>query len=229
MRWGRTIGLLSVFFVLTVSCGEAESELPMSWDAFPELEDREGKPLVRTDGRPYNLILTTDLGRLTFNLYPIEAPIAVGSLVFLGLEAFFDGMVIYRVVPGVLAEAGDPTGTGTGGPGYTFEVEPPHRAYARGDLLMANDGSPNSNGSRFYILFGDIAGNADFPGEYTIVGRLRENHKASERTLAALEAVAVGPGAAGEVSAPQEEITILEATVSIGCPDSSSGFYTGQC
>ena len=219
MRWAGMIGLLAVFFVLTVSCGEDESELPMSWDVYPEMVDREGKPLIRTDGRPYNLILTTEVGRLTFNLHALEAPIAVGSFVFLALEGFYDGTVIYRVVPGALAEGGDPTGTGTGGSGYTFEVEPPHRAYARGDLLLANDGSPNSNGSRFYILFGDLAGNAEFPGEYTIVGQLKEGHKPSERTLAALEAVAV----------PQEELTIMEASVSIGCPDSSSGFYSGRC
>ena len=203
-----TLNFLAISFL--AACGGADSEQPMSFDAYPEME-------VLLDGRPYNLIFTMDIGRLTFNLYPQEAPLAVNSLVFLAGEGFFEDMIIYRVVPGVLTEAGDPTGTGTGGPGYTFEVEPPHRAYARGDLVMANDGSPNSNGSRFFILFGDIAGNTDFPGQYTIVGRLKEGHKPSERTLAALEAVALGPGPGGEVSAPQEEIKIVEGSVSVGC------------
>ncbi len=214
MRYLNALLVAATFKFLAISllaaCGGAASELPMSFDAYPEME-------VKIDGRPYNVIFTTDVGRLTFNLYPQEAPLAVNSLVFLAEEGFFDDMVIYRVLPGILTEAGDPTGTGTGGPGYTFEVEPPHRAYARGDLVMANDGSPNSNGSRFLILFGDIAGNADFPGQYTIVGRLKEGHKPSERTLAALEAVAVGPGSGGEVSVPQEEIKIVESSVSVGC------------
>ena len=206
----RCLLALVVATSLLAGCGGADSERLTTISAYPEME-------ILLDGRPYNMIFTTDVGRLTFNLYPQESPLAVNSLVFLGGEGFFDGMVFYRVVPGVLAEAGDPIGTGTGGPGYTFEVEPPHRTYARGDLVMANDGSPNSNGSRFYILFGDIAGNAEFPGEYTIVGRLKEDHKPSERTLVALEAVAVGPGTAGEMSAPREEITIVESSLSVGC------------
>ena len=223
MRWGKTMGMLLVLLVLAASCGEAESELPMSFDAYPPME-------VRTDrAYTYSAIFTTSVGRMTFNLYPQEATLAVNNFMFLGLEGFFDDLVIYRVLPGVLAETGDQTGTGTGGPGYTFEVEPPHRAYARGDLVMANDGSPNSNGSRFFILFGDIAGNADFPGQYTIIGSLKDGHKPSARTLAALEAVAVGPGPGGEVSLPVDTVQLTTVAVTRGCPPSSSTSYSSLC
>ena len=84
-----TLNFLAISFL--AACGGADSEQPMSFDAYPEME-------VLLDGRPYNLIFTMDIGRLTFNLYPQEAPLAVNSLVFLAGEGFFEDMVIYRAV-----------------------------------------------------------------------------------------------------------------------------------
>ena len=114
----------------------------------------------------------------------------------------------------MLAETGDATGTGTGNPGYTFEVEPPQRPYERGGIALANDGTPNSNGSRFFFILGDLAGSAEAPHEYTVFGHVRENHAVSQATLDKIEAA-------------QEEVTILSSTATEGCLPSWSGF--GRC
>jgi len=176
--------------------------------------------------RPYSVIITTDVGRATFKLFPEEAPRAVNSFVFLANAGFYDGVRVHRVLPGILAETGDPTGTGDGGPGYTFEIEPTHRPYVRGDLVMANAGTPNSNGSRFFIILDDVSANGDLSPDYTLLGRIKEKHGPSEATLDKLGAVPVGPGPDGEVSVPQEEIRIVSVTVTVGCLP-SQGMFTG--
>ena len=211
------LGLLLVL-VVGVSCGESEPEGPPTFSDYPPMEI---DPL-----RAYNVVLTTSLGRITFKLNPEEAPLAVNSFMFLARQGFYDGITVYRLLPGVLAEAGDPTGTGDGGPGYTFEIEPPHRLYVRGDLVMANSGTPNSNGSRFFIILGDVSANGELPPDYTLVGQIKENHKPSLRTLDKIGAMAVGPGPTGEESVPQEPITIESTQATEGCLASGSMY---QC
>ena len=98
----------------------------------------------------------------------------MNSFLFLANQGYYDGVTFHRVVPGVFAETGDPTGTGTGDAGYTFEVEPPQRPYERGGIALANDGTPNSNGSRFFFILGDLAASAEAPHEYTVFGHIKE-------------------------------------------------------
>ena len=200
------------------ACGEPEPEGPPSFSEYPPMEI---DPL-----RSYSLVFTTSLGRITFKLLPNEAPLAVNSFMFLARQGFFEGMTVYRQLPGVLAEAGDPTGTGGGGPGYTFEIEPPHRSYVAGDLVMANAGTPNSNGSRFFIILGDVSANGDLPPDYTLVGQIKENHKVSAATLEKIGAVAVGPGPNGEESVPREPVTIISVQPTEGCLATGSPY---QC
>ena len=114
----------------------------------------------------------------------------------------------------MLAETGDATGTGTGNPGYTFEVEPPQRPYERGGIALVNDGTPNSNGSRFFIILGDLAGSAEAPHEYTIFGHLKPNHPPSVATLDKIEAA-------------QEEVIIRSLQVTEGCLPSRGNY--GAC
>jgi cyclophilin family peptidyl-prolyl cis-trans isomerase len=177
--------------------------------------------------RVYTVVITTNLGRMTFNLNTQEAPLAANSLVFLARQGFYDGMTVHRLLPGVLAETGDPTGSGGGGPGYAFEIEPPHRPYVPGDLVMANAGTPNSNGSRFFIILGDVSANGDLPPDYTLVGQIKGNHKPSFKTLENVGAVAVGPGLHGEMSAPQDQITIASVLATEGCK--ATGAFTYKC
>ena len=205
MRRAVMVGLASLMVIVMAACGESEPEGPPTFDAYPPIEINEV--------RAYSVIFTTSVGRLTFKLFPDEAPLAVNSFLFLANQGYFDGVTFHRVVSGVLAETGDPTGTGTGDAGYTFEVEPPQRPYERGGIAMANDGTPNSNGSRFFFILGDLAASAEAPHEYTVFGHIKEGHAPSEATLDKIEAA-------------QDEVTILSLRATEGCLPHGGSF---QC
>ncbi len=94
-------------------------------------------------------------GTIVIELFPKEAPNTVNSFVFLSRDGFYDGVTFHRVLPGFMAQGGDPTGRGTGGPGYKFgsELSPLRRHDGPGVLSMANSGGTNTNGSQFFITF----------------------------------------------------------------------------
>ena len=73
-----------------------------------------------------------------------------------------------------MVQGGDPSGTGTGGPGYSFEIEPPQRPYVRGGLAMANKGTPNSNGSQFFIILDDLTEQGRLSPDFTLFGQIKE-------------------------------------------------------
>jgi cyclophilin family peptidyl-prolyl cis-trans isomerase len=104
-------------------------------------------------------------------LLPQEAPETVNNFVFLARDGFYDGVTFHRVVKDFVAQAGDPTGTGVGGPGYDLPVESTDEAFTEGVLAMAKPqeaGSPN-NGSQFFILLTD---EPTFEGKFTVFGRV---------------------------------------------------------
>ncbi len=103
--------------------------------------------------KKYRALLNTSKGLVTIDLNATVAPIAVNSFVFLALNHFYDGLKFHRVVAGFVAQGGDPTGTGAGGPGYTFttETSPQARFDSAGVLGMARAQSRDSNGSQFFI------------------------------------------------------------------------------
>jgi len=95
--------------------------------------------------------LNTNRGLIVLELDPQYAPETVNNFVFLAKAHFYDGLVFHRVVPGFVIQTGDPTGKGSGGPGYTFKDEPVRGSYTQGCVAMANTGQPNTNGSQFFI------------------------------------------------------------------------------
>ena len=120
--------------------------------------------------REYAAVLDTTAGPIRFRLLAAEAPATVNSFVNLAKDGFYDGVVFHRVLEGFMAQGGDPTGTGTGGPGYEFEDEVDNgRAFGdRGLLAMANAG-PGTNGSQFFITFDmDPSQAAALDGNHTI-------------------------------------------------------------
>ena len=121
--------------------------------------------------KQYTAHIQTVKGAVDIQLLPKAAPIAVNSFVFLARQHYFDGVTFHRVLPGFMAQGGDPTGTGTGGPGYTFanETSTGLTFDAAGVLAMANTGQPNSNGSQFFITYAPQPG---LNGGYTIFGRV---------------------------------------------------------
>jgi cyclophilin family peptidyl-prolyl cis-trans isomerase len=113
-------------------------------------------PMTIDTSKTYTATITTDVGPFTVELNPKAAPLAVNSFVFLAQHHFFDCIIFHRVIQTFMDQTGDPTGTGTGGPGYEFKDELPAIAnpqYPIGSVAMANSG-PNTNGSQFFIVTG---------------------------------------------------------------------------
>jgi cyclophilin family peptidyl-prolyl cis-trans isomerase len=105
--------------------------------------------------RSYRATIQTTLGSIEVDLFPQDAPQHVNSFVFLAREGFYNGAIFHRVIPGFMIQGGDPTGTGTGGPGYRLKAEFNARKHVRGVLSMARTNDPNSAGSQFFIMHAD--------------------------------------------------------------------------
>jgi cyclophilin family peptidyl-prolyl cis-trans isomerase/protein-disulfide isomerase len=120
--------------------------------------------------KTYLATIKTEVGDILLQLFPDKAPMAVNSFVFLARQGWYDNTIFYTVVPGYIAQAGDPSGSGIGGPGYAFsnEITATSRFDKPGVVGMANAG-PNSNGSRFFITY---AAAPDLDGDYTVFGQV---------------------------------------------------------
>ena len=116
--------------------------------------------------KTYTATLSTNKGDIELTLFADRSPNAVNNFVFLANDGFYDGVIFHRVIENFMIQGGDPTGTGTGGPGYRFadELDGPG-GYRQGTVAMANAG-PNTNGSQFFICHTDVG----LPHSYTIFG-----------------------------------------------------------
>ena len=117
--------------------------------------------------KQYLATIKTNFGDIVGQLFPEDAPLAVNNFVFLARQGFYDGVKFHRVLKGFVIQGGDSTGTGAGGPGYTFADEEVTRDYVAGTLAMANAGA-NTNGSQFFITLADLSG--QLSKDYTIFG-----------------------------------------------------------
>src|SRR4051812_38218033 len=113
--------------------------------------------------------LHTSMGAIAVELFDDDAPKTVANFKKLAGDGFYDGVIFHRVIPDFMIQGGDPTGTGSGGPGYTFEDEFNDNKVERGALAMANAG-PNTNGSQFFIVTADACPWLD--GKHTVFGRV---------------------------------------------------------
>jgi cyclophilin family peptidyl-prolyl cis-trans isomerase len=134
------------------------------YSAYPEM--------VIDPNKDYEAVITTNKGDIRVDLFDDEAPLTVNNFVFLANQGFYDGVIFHRVLPDFMAQGGDPTGSGSGGPGYTFEDETDNGLVfdRRGLLAMANSGA-NTNGSQFFITF---APTTHLNGAHTIFGEVIE-------------------------------------------------------
>lgn len=159
---------------------------------------------------PVTVTLETSCGPIVITLDASVAPETVNSFVFLAEQGYFDGSTSHRVLPGFMMQAGDPTATGRGGPGYTVPDEFPQDGfvYDRGVVAMANAGS-GTTGSQFFIMFAE----ADWlPANYTVFGTVTEGFE----TLDAIEGLPLGmnpSGADPSPSVPLETLYIKSVTV----------------
>ncbi len=153
----------------------AGAALPEGTAAVPYLSDApqrsfEGAAQVLEPDLDYYAVLETSKGPITIDLFEQQAPRTVNNFVFLALHHFYDGVPFHRVLQDFMAQTGDPTGTGTGGPGYRFDDEIAGGLHfdKRGVVAMANAG-PDTNGSQFFLTFGPAPW---LDGGYNIFGQV---------------------------------------------------------
>lgn len=144
--------------------------------------------------------LTTSKGDIVFKLYDDTAPKTVSNFVYLASGGYYDGLIFHRVIEDFMIQGGDPTGTGSGGPGYKFEDElTDNRTYSRGTVAMANAGK-NTNGSQFFIMHKDVP----LPHSYSIFGEVVEG-------MDVVDMIAVTPTDGRD--RPVTEITMTKVSV----------------
>lgn len=149
-------------------------------DGYGDAKPRySGPDQVLDDTGPVAATIVTSCGAIAVELLAGEAPVTANNFAFLAGQGFYDATVVHRIVPGFVIQMGDPTGTGTGGPGYRFadELEAARRrGYERGTLAMANAG-PDTNGSQFFICLDSVG----LPPEYAVFGRVTDGMDTVDR------------------------------------------------
>ncbi|MFC1954803.1 peptidylprolyl isomerase [Chloroflexota bacterium] len=120
--------------------------------------------------KQYTATIETKKGDLVLELFAKDVPITVNNFVFLTREGFYNGLTFHRVIPGFMAQGGDPTGEGSGGPGYTFADEFSDHTHVIGALSMANAG-PNTNGSQFFIMY---SAQHSLDNRHSVFGQLKK-------------------------------------------------------
>lgn len=148
-------------------------------------------PMTIDPAKQYTATIHTEVGDLKLELYPQDAPRHVNNFVFLAREGFYNGVTFHRVIPGFVAQAGDPTGTGSGGPGYNIPDEVNKREFLDGTLGMAKTAAPNSAGSQWFICY---APQPNLNGNYTVFGQLIEGRDVLDKIAPRDPARATTPG-----------------------------------
>ena len=179
--------------------------------------DGSGSQIQKFDDAPklcidptktYTALITTNKGEITVVLDPTKAPGTVNNFVNLARSKYFDNTVCHRAIPTFVVQCGDPTATGTGGPGYSITDELPSAGeYKLGSLAMANSG-PNTNGSQFFIISGEQG--IALPPSYSLFGQVTTG---LDTTLPALDKAGNSDPASNGLP-PKEEIRIISVTVS---------------
>ncbi len=172
--------LVSGYYLLRGGNGGQEASVVTSTDSYATTTDEiinnttTTTPVIPTVNKKTHMVtIETNLGTITFETYDSDAPNTVKNFITLAEKGFYNGVIFHRVIPGFMVQGGDPTGTGTGGPGYKFADElNPNTAsykagYKKGVVAMANAG-PNTNGSQFFIMTADYP----LPNAYTIFGKV---------------------------------------------------------
>ncbi len=200
MRWylgtalAVAIGLLHARLAMAGPGGQPSRQ--QQWSSPP--------PLTVDGARSYTATIDTAAGPIAVELLVGDAPMTVNNFVFLARQGFYENSPFHRVIRGFMIQGGDPTGTGTGGPGYRFNDEPVRRAYDPGIVAMANAG-PNTQGSQFFIMHAA----RQLPPNYTIFGRVTGG-------MDVVDAIATAPvraSASGENSTPADPVRILGVTI----------------
>ena len=158
-------------------------------------------PMIIDPAKTYSATMVTSKGTLEIVLDALAAPVTVNSFVFLARWHYYDGIVFHRIIPGFVLQGGDPTGSGSGGPGYRFDDELPKPGrYELGSLAMANAG-PNTNGSQFFVISGPDG--IRLPPLYALFGKV----------VKGLDVVATINDLGTSSGRPKEDVVIESVTI----------------
>jgi peptidylprolyl isomerase len=155
--------IVTVGIIFSLSCtsqAPTPEPKPKTYSAPP--------PMVIDTSKEYTATIETEKGNLVLELFASDVSTTVNNFVFLAREGFYDGSTFHRVIPGFMAQGGDPTGTGMGGPGYIFDNEITEHTHVAGALSMANAGA-DTNGCQFFITY---EARHELDGDYSVFGQL---------------------------------------------------------
>jgi cyclophilin family peptidyl-prolyl cis-trans isomerase len=152
-------------------------------------------------GQKRVVTIETAKGKIEITAEADLGPLAAGNFIALASCGFYNGLVFHRLVPGFVIQGGDPTGTGSGGPGYSFSDDPVNVPYARGVVAMANSGA-NTNGSQFFIVLAD----AGLDPNYSVFGRVTSG-------IETVDAIAAMPNAGAPTNAALSPVAMDKVSV----------------
>jgi cyclophilin family peptidyl-prolyl cis-trans isomerase len=193
-----TVRLIAVTMLLMTALVFADDKAPTTqrvWDKAPEMKIDPAKT--------YTATIDTSKGKVVLNLFVKDAPQTVNNFVFLSRSKFYDGLIFHRVIPGFMIQGGDPTGTGTGGPGYTIPDEMkdnPHKFDKAGLISMALSG-PDTGGSQFFITH---VPTPHLDGQFTIFGEVTSGQDV---------VTAIGAVDRDENDKPKDDVVIKSVTI----------------
>jgi peptidyl-prolyl cis-trans isomerase B (cyclophilin B) len=169
--FGITGIVLIMVTLFSASCaGEGPEPTPTPTPTPKAKTYSEAPPMIIDTSKQYTATIETEKGNLVLELFASDVPMTVNNFVFLAGEGFYDGTTFHRVIPDFMAQGGDPTGTGTGNPGYSFPDEFTEHTHVTGALSMANSG-PDTNGCQFFITY---APQPHLDGKHSVFGQLIE-------------------------------------------------------
>jgi cyclophilin family peptidyl-prolyl cis-trans isomerase len=177
---------------------------PVEGADTPTREFDAAPPECLDPSATYDAVVTTNKGEFTIALDPDSAPVAANNFVFLARNRYFDDTVCHRIIPNFVVQCGDPTATGTGGPGYAIVDEPPAPGqYQIGSVAMAKTPAPDSAGSQFFIITGSDG--VALPPDYALFGQVVDGF---DTTVEAMAAAGTFPD-----GAPSEPIEIQSVRI----------------
>jgi peptidyl-prolyl cis-trans isomerase B (cyclophilin B) len=219
---GRRLPLIALLALALVACGGAKKPAAApdqtTTDAAGCRTVTPATGKARTESKPtkpldqaktYDVQLETNCGDFTIRLAVKSSPATSASFASLAQKGYFDGTVFHRIVPGFVIQGGDPTGTGTGGPGYsTVDVPPASTRYTVGVVAMAKTGAepPGTAGSQFFVVTTQDAG---LPPEYAVLGTISEGQDVVDKIGN------LGDPASGGEGIPTETVVIEKATLTV--------------
>ena len=204
--------ILLIIPVLLAACSKSTqgvSTTPTTSQTRTILQWSNPPPMQIDTAKTYFASVVTTLGTFKIQLFANESPKTVNNFVFLSQQGFYNGVIFHRVLKTFVIQTGDPTGTGSGGPGYMFADElPPKHSYDPGIVAMANSG-PNTNESQFFICTGPDAESLNSHPNYTQFGKVVDGMDVVQK----IASVPVGPGNPGEISRPVNPPSIIRIDI----------------